>query len=279
MARVSTFFQKIKTLIKQSGVVGIVIASLLALLMIGALLQAMVDSSKPGDIGFPLDRTFEKIRIATSFSDTSRFKYKIEIATERLDELSQIDQTDTETALLALDELEHALRDVLSEIDTVSELSDVEADAKAVCENLLDLVARYRAFILGETNTTVDIQKELDEGSQDIQTIQSSQAVPQQNTTNTPQPNTSQTKPVANDEDDDDDECESNYQQTGGQVEYEGVVLSKNTCGEYTITTSGKTYVLVTTSSLDYAVGQRVKLHGNAGTNNSIFVTEFEVDN
>ncbi len=282
--------EKIKLMLSypfRKGWPGVVITVLILLFIIGAGLSSLVDSSKPGDTMFFMDRAFEKLRIATSLSDTSRFKHKVAIAEERLDELQEIKSDDTKKLLGSLDELQKALIDMQSDISNVDDLAGAQDSANKLATNLLDLVANYKSFLLGDTVGTEDIQKELDNSIDKINDIVN--VVQENNPTSNAQPVQSPnvapaTPPASNDdesegggESDDHKSCSTTYQKIGGQVEQEGVTLQKNSCGEYTVTYGGTTHVLITGNNLDYAVGQKVKFHGESGTNNSIYLTEFEL--
>ncbi len=261
----------------RAGWFGIVATATILLFMIGAIAAPMVDSAKPGDLSFVVDRFFEKLSVSTSLSDSSRFKQKVLIAEERLAELQEFATDDTDNLLRSLDQLEIALLDVRSEIDSVEELGDTQEAAKQVTQNLLDLVARYRAFLLGVTDHTVHIQKELDDSVDEINEIVDAANTGNPSAPNAPvQPaNPAPAQPATPNVSGD---CNTNYQNLGNEVEHEEVVLGKNGCDEYTVTVGNTEYVLVTNQNLDYALGQEVKYHGEIGTNNSIFVTEFEID-
>jgi hypothetical protein len=261
------------------GIIPTILAILLIVFMLGMGLKAATDSSRPGDIAFPIDRMFEKLRISTALSDNSRFKFKVSVAQERLDELLSFDETDTERILKSLDELEQSLLDIRAEIDNIDDLADSREASYEVMDNLLDLIRRYRAFLNGDTNETEDIQKEFDDSVEQINKIVSKVnqgsstpvVQPVQNSNPStgspdPQPSTGTT-------------CNTKYTQLGGEIEKEGVTLKKNSCDEYTVTYGGTTYVLLNGGNLDYALNQQIKFHGIPGTNNSIYVTEFELDN
>jgi hypothetical protein len=247
------------------------------------LTAQLVDSARPGDTLFPLDRGFEKLRITTSLSDSARFKHKVAVAKERLQELLTFELDDIEKLNLSLNELEIAIIDIRSEIPNVDELTDAQDSAVQVTNNLLELIARYRAFLQGETTDTDQIQQELDDSVEQINTIVST--VVQNNPTapvSTLQPASPKpSSPAETDEDNDenDDDCEVTYAILGSEIEQEGVILQTNSCGDYTARFNGKTYVLISNNDLGYAVGKQVKFHGQTGTNNSIFITEFELDN
>lgn len=273
----------------RKGWPGIALGSIIVVLLLGMGVSAIANRAKPGDLLFFVDRGFEKFRVNTALSSTARFKQKVAIAEERLFELQQYDLSDTERLLSSLDELELALLDLKSEIINVEELSEAQESANQVAENLLSLVARYRAFLLGETEDTDGIQQELDESvdeinnivvvaqknnpTANISTVQASSSTATE--TNTSQSGSDRSE---KDDEDDDDSCDTNYTNLGQEVEKEEVTLRKNSCGEYTVKFGNKTYVLITTDNLDYAVGQEVDYHGEKGTNNSIFLTEFSLD-
>jgi len=266
----------------QKGWFGIATAVLLVTFVILAGLSAVTNSAKPGEPAFVIDRAFEKVRVSTSISDTARFKHKVAIAEERLQELLEFNLEDVEGILGSLDELEFALLDVKADLGGPGELTEDEESASRAIDNLLDLITRYRAFLLGETENTEEIQEELDESVEEINNIvtivnQSNPVIlaqPVQPAASVPSPTTPSVSikpsPV-------DDNCPT-YENLGGEVEYDDVILQKNVCGEYTGKIGGTTYVLITNDNLDYAISQEVKFHGSPGTDNSIFLTEFEID-
>ena len=186
----------------RKGWPGIVLAVLILLFIIGAGLSSLVDSSKPGDAMFFMDRAFEKLRITTSFSDTARFKYKVAVAGERLTELQEFKLDDKKKLLVSLDELEIAVIDMQSEIGNVNELSEAQDSANKLATNLLDLIARYRAFLLGDTGNTKDIQKELNNSVNKVNDIINK--VQQNNPTPNTQPVTPAIPPANNNEAGDD---------------------------------------------------------------------------
>ena len=265
------------------------LSTLIVLSILGSGLVAATNPSKPGDFGFFIDRGFEKLRVNTHLSSSARFKYKSLIAEERLAELMQFELDDVEGLLSSLDELEISLIDLRSEVAKVKQLSKAQDSAQKITDNLLDLVARYRAFLLGDATDTEEIQKQLDESTKDINKIvdTASQSSPADSaqlqsvepaTPSNPAPASQPATPKTPTPTPTVDVCNTSYQNLGNEIEKEEVILKKNTCDEYTVSFGGTTYVLQGVENIDYAVGKEVKIHGESGTNDSIFVTEFELD-
>ncbi len=274
-----------------------VLAGTLIIFLGAILISAITNSSKPGDFAYFIDRGFERLRVSTTVSASARFEFKTAIAQERLNELLELDINDTNRIMKSLDELDNALNDMQSDVDKVDEFGASKDDANQIINNLKNLVASYRDFLDGKVADTVAVQDELNnkipETNKVVDHVNKTSTIakivpipysaPAPTPTTTPSPTPAPTStpthtPEPTPTPEPSPNCTTSYSNLGNQTEKQGLKLDKNSCGEYTVSYGGKTHILIYNKNLDYAVGEDVKFHGTKGTNNSIFITEFALD-
>lgn len=110
------------------------VIALIALVAGGSTIAAS-DSSRPGDLLFPIDRTVESVRL-TFAGQEGKAKLQVEFAEERLDEVESLIKEESE------------------DDDTATSTEEVSDDAKENLSHALDILTGHLAEIRGVASTT-----------------------------------------------------------------------------------------------------------------------------